>query len=157
MNTSDRGLAFIKEVEGGVHLEAYLDSGGVWSVGYGHTGPEVREGLVITEAIATTYLKADIAWAEGAVNELRRKPNQHQFDALVSFTFNVGAGGFRSSTLRRMWENGAHAREVGAQLVRWFLDGGQEVRGLMNRRVAELYLWTFGDYAPDHTRLGTAT
>ena len=101
MKTSPAGLAAITQREG-VRLHAYPDSRGIPTIGVGHTGPEVHMGLVWTDAQVQATLAQDIAWAENEVNAHVTVPlTQNQFDALVSFTFNVGKSGFdHSSALR---------------------------------------------------------
>src|SRR5690606_5379943 len=93
---SKQGADFIKHLEG-LRLSAYQDSAGVLTIGYGHTG-DVRPGQKISEAEADADFMTDIGWAVDAVNSaVHVTLNQAQFDALVSFTFNVGSGAFRGS------------------------------------------------------------
>jgi lysozyme len=100
MKTSDKGVELIKEREG-CKLDAYLDSVRVPTIGVGHTAG-VHMGMVITEEEAMDLLREDLTWSEAAVNNGINVPlEQHQFDALVSFVFNVGQGAFAASTLRR--------------------------------------------------------
>lgn len=101
MKTSTQGLTLLCEREGARNV-AYRDSVGVWTVGVGHTGPEVHEGLVWTDEQVRQTLASDLARFEKAVNNCITVPlEQCQFDALVSFAFNVGATAFASSTLRK--------------------------------------------------------
>jgi lysozyme len=136
---SNAGLAIIKRSEG-LRLTAYQDTGGVWTIGYGHTGPDVHQGLTITEARADELLRADIMEAEGDVRRLCPVTTQNQFDALVSFTFNLGGGQLEKSTLRRLHNEGKYAEAQG-QFGRWINDNGRELPGLVTRRAdeAELY------------------
>jgi lysozyme len=101
MKTSPAGLAAITQREG-LRLQAYPDVRGIPTIGVGHTGPEVHLGLIWTQAQAQEALMKDIAWAENEVNTHVTVPlTANQFDALVSFTFNVGKSGFdHSSALR---------------------------------------------------------
>jgi lysozyme len=98
----------------GVRNEAYRDSVGVWTIGVGHTGPEVHEGLVWTDEQVRQTLAKDLERFEKAVNDAVKVPlDQWQFDALVSFAFNVGVGAFTGSTLVRRinsgeWEAAEH-------------------------------------------------
>ena len=101
MKTSDAGLHLIIEREGN-KTHAYLDSVGVWTIGVGHTGPEVHSGLVWTDAQVMDALRKDIQRFEKAVNDaVTIELDQYQFDALVSFAFNVGETAFKTSTLVR--------------------------------------------------------
>lgn len=119
MKISDAGLSLIIEREGSRN-KAYLDSVGVWTIGVGHTGPEVHAGLVWTDEQITEALRRDIERFEMAVNDaVLVELDQYQFDALVSFAFNVGAGAFRSSTLVRLLNAGRSVEEVAKQFDRW--------------------------------------
>ena len=96
---SEAGLALTKEFVG-LRLAAFVDSAGVWTVGYGHTGLGVRGGLVITEEQAEVFLEGDLARALTAVNRLVKVGvSQGQFDALVDFAFNLGCASLAQSTL----------------------------------------------------------
>lgn len=116
MKTSEQGIALIKDREGCV-LKAYQDSVGVWTIGVGRAYG-VTEGDRITEWQAMEYLREDLQWSEAAVN-LIAPLQQHQFDALVSFVFNVGQGAFAKSTMRRMLVAGEPIEAVAAQFDRW--------------------------------------
>lgn len=148
MKTSAAGLAFIERWEG-TRLTAYKDSGGVWTIGVGHTGPEVVNGLTITAAKATDLLAEDVIEAEVAVRQVTVPLTQAQFDTLVSFAFNVGNAAFRSSTLLRKLNAGDYAA-VPAQLGRWVHDNGKVVAGLVNRRKAEGEMWALGSTAVEN-------
>ncbi len=138
-------LARLKQWEG-LRLNAYQDSAGVWTVGYGHTGPDVRRGLTITTARAEALLLADLARFEAAVDGAVTVPlTDNQFGALVSFAFNVGEAAFRKSTLLKRLNAGRHD-DVPAQLARWVHAGGKRVQGLVNRRAAEAGLWASGSF-----------
>lgn len=101
MKTSSTGLAALTTREGRRNI-AYQDIRGIWTIGVGHTGPEVHSGLVWTDAQIEAVLALDVGWAEAEVNKYVIVPlTQNQFDALVSFTFNIGRTGFdHSSALR---------------------------------------------------------
>lgn len=116
MKTSDQGIDLITQREG-CKLEAYRDSVGVWTIGVGHTAGVV-EGMTITQEEAMDLLREDLAWSEAAVNMISPL-EQNQFDALVSFVFNVGQGAFASSTMRRMLVAGEPIEAVAAQFDRW--------------------------------------
>lgn len=142
--TSDRGLALIKISEG-LETEAYPDPGNritgePWTIGYGHTRG-VRRGDTCTEEQATDWLRTDLEAAEGAVRRLVDVPlTQMQFDALVSFVFNVGAGAFGNSTLLRLLNAGDAAGAAG-QFRRWNRGADGVLPGLVVRRAAERTLF----------------
>ncbi|MFW6028579.1 MAG: lysozyme [bacterium] len=139
MELSDAGLDHIKQWES-LRTVAYQDTGGVWTIGYGHTRT-ARKGMTITEAKAEKLLERDVAWAEAAVSRYVKVPlRQCQFDALVSFCFNVGATAFRKSTLVKELNKGNYDA-VPTQLMRWKHDNGKVIQGLINRRVSEVALW----------------
>ncbi len=138
---SEKGLALTKSFEG-LRLEAYQDCGGVWTVGYGHTGPEVVEGMTVNEAEAEALLLGDLEDAVRCVN--RRVTvgiSQSQFDALVDFCFNAGRGNFLQSTLLRKVNAGDFDGAV-AQFGLWVHAGGEVVAGLVRRRKAEAELFS---------------
>lgn len=159
MKTSARGITLIKEFEG-LRTEAYQDSVGVWTIGYGHTSaagaPKVVPGLRISGTEAHQILLRDLGAFEGGVTRLVRRPlKQGQFDALVSFAFNVGLGAFSRSTLLKRLNAGRYD-EVPAQLMRWTRAGGRELAGLVRRRRAEAGLWRSLDEGPVIVTAGRA-
>ena len=140
MRTSEAGVDFIKGWEQ-LALDAYYDGGGVLTIGYGHTGPDVHEGDTVTEEEAEILLTADLGEAEDAVNDfIDVELEQDEFDALVSFTFNCGADALRGSTLRRLLNNGDY-HGAALQFLRWVKDNGKVVKGLVRRRTAEKALF----------------
>ena len=115
--TNKNGLLLIKSFEG-LRLKAYKDAVGIWTIGYGTTRG-VRPGQVITEAQAVQFLQEDLTRFEKSINEVVRVPiNDNQFSALACFTYNVGPGAFRSSTLLRKL-NGGNIRGAADELLRW--------------------------------------
>ena len=138
MQYSSDGL-HLTEGEEGLRLVAYADpgtGGAPWTIGYGHTGG-VQPGDTCTPAQAEAWLLDDIATAVAAVNRLVTVPlTQHEFDALVDFTFNAGEGNFASSTMLRMINAGDSAGAEG-QFARWDMAGGAHLAGLAARRSAE--------------------
>lgn len=135
MKTSDLGVNVIKEFEG-LRLQAYQCSAAVWTIGYGHTA-QVKAGDVITASQAERLLRLDLRQAEQTVLTQVQVPlNQNQFDALVSFIFNVGAGAFRRSTLLRRLNTHDYAGAA-SELLRWVHAGGVRLRGLERRRERE--------------------
>lgn len=142
MKIGAKGIALIKGFEG-FKAAAYLDTGGVPTIGYGTT-KGVKLGQTITEAKAEACLKRDVAEAEAAVNgAVKVALTQDQFDALVCFTYNVGAANFRSSTLLKLLNVGKYD-QVAAQLLRWNKVNGKVVAGLTRRRTSEGLLFTTG-------------
>lgn len=135
---SQKGLDLIKHFEG-LELRAYQDSVGVWTIGVGHT-KGVKKGDVITEAQADAFLKEDVSDAEAAVRKYCLVTTQGQFDALVSFTFNLGAGSLRTSTLRRKHNEGDYDGAAN-EFKRWVNAGGVKMTGLVRRRAAEAELY----------------
>lgn len=141
MNVSPAGLDLIKHAEG-CRLTAYRDGVGVLTVGYGHTGHDVAEYTVLTQDEADQLLLADIGKFEACVNGLfDRELTQGQFDALVSFAFNLGCATLRDSTLRRNLNEG-DAAGAAAEFKRWNHAGGQVVAGLTTRRAAEAAMFS---------------
>lgn len=139
MQVSNRLIEFLKAREG-LRLTAYRDPGdpkGPWTVGYGHTGPEVVKGYTVTAKIAEDDLRKDIQWAEAAVLDCVKKPlTQSQFDALVSLTYNIGRTQFAGSTLVRKL-NAGDVSGAAAEFDRWIHNDGKVVKGLILRRAAE--------------------
>lgn len=141
MKTSPRGIALIKRFEG-LRLTAYRCPAGVWTIGYGHTGPDVFEGLTITQDAADKLLERDLKIYEDAVNREVTVPlDSNQFDALVSFTYNLGAGNLRKSTLLKYVNQNKH-QLAASEFLKWNKAGGVVLGGLVRRRKAErdLYL-----------------
>ncbi len=134
------GLLLIKSFEG-LRLNAYRDAVGIWTIGYGTTRG-VKPGMRISEAEAEKFLQEDLTRFEQAIHEaLSVSINDNQFSSLVSFTYNIGSGAFRSSTLLRLLNQGEDVRSVGAQFLRWDKAGGKVLAGLTRRRNAERSLF----------------
>lgn len=143
MKTSQAGVDLIKSFEG-LRLNAYLDAVGIPTIGYGHTGLDVILGKKINPQQAEILLKKDLARFESAVEEFVKIPlNQSQFDALVSFAFNIGPTAFRDSTLLKRLNAGENPCNVAKEeLPRWNKgDGGRVLNGLSRRRSAEAELF----------------
>jgi lysozyme len=139
LQTSQNGIQMIEGFEG-LRLNAYQDIVGVWTIGYGHTAG-VRSGQVISQAQAESFLRSDIASSENGVNDLVHVPlNQNQFDALVSFAFNLGVGALAKSTLLQLLNKGDYKGASG-QFDLWVHAGGKVIQGLVNRRNAEQKLF----------------
>jgi lysozyme len=125
----------------GIRLEAYKCPAGVWTIGVGSTVPAVHAGEVITKQQALARFDKDLTKFENAVDRLVKVPlTQNQFDALVSFTFNVGEGALAKSTLLKKLNAGDYDA-VPTELMRWTKGGGRELPGLVRRRRAEAAMW----------------
>lgn len=139
MQISKAGLDLIKQFEG-LYLKAYRCPAGVPTIGYGHTAG-VAMGQTITQQQADDYLRRDVRQFERAVSRLVTVPlAQGQFDALVSFSFNLGEGALAQSTLLRLLNAGDYAGAA-AQFDRWNKAGGRVLPGLVRRRAAERALF----------------
>ena len=136
MRTSQTGIDLIKRFEGFSPV-AYLCPAGVWTIGYGHTAG-VHEGDSIDGDTAEDYLREDLTSAEGAVEKYVKVPlKQWQFDALVSFTFNLGAGNLYSSTLLKKVNRNPDDPLIRDEFEKWVYAGGRMLQGLVERRKAE--------------------
>ena len=144
MKISNNGLNLIKQFEG-LKLNAYDDGVGVWTIGYGTikypNGVRVNHGDKITQAQADQYIANDVATFERAVNMLVNVPlNQNQFDALVSFTYNLGATNLSASTLLKKLNSKDYNGAAG-EFQKWNKAGGKVMTGLVRRRKAEMELF----------------
>ena len=139
MKISLEGLSLIKKFEG-CRLEAYYCSGGVLTIGYGHTGG-VKETDVITQEEADKLLKCDVLKFEEYVEgNVIVELDQSQFDALVAWTFNLGPGNLRESTMLKKLNDSDYA-SVPSEMKRWNKAGGKTLDGLIRRRNAEALLF----------------
>ena len=139
MKISLEGLSLIKKFEG-CKLEAYKCSAVVWTIGYGHT-TGVKEGDVCTQEEAEKLLRGDIFKFEEYVQDsVKVDLDQSQFDALVAWTFNLGPGNLRSSTMLKKLNNGEY-ESVPFEMRRWNKAGGKTLDGLIRRRQAESLLF----------------
>jgi len=142
MNTSQAGIDAIKDYEG-VRLKAYDDGVGVWTIGVGHT-KGVHRGDVITMDEVDKFLRDDLEDAERTVNSRVTAPlAQGQFDALVSFVFNVGSGAFMASTLLKKL-NARDYDGAADEFLRWNKAGGRVLAGLTKRRISERMMFLTG-------------
>ncbi|HTW50156.1 MAG TPA: lysozyme [Acidobacteriaceae bacterium] len=144
---SGNGLSLTEQFEG-CELTAYQDQVGVWTIGYGHTGPDVVAGLTITQDQAQALLAQDVQSAAACVNNsVTVQLSQDEFDALVDFVFNLGVGAFEGSTLLRDL-NAANFTAAAAEFDLWDHAGGAVIAGLLRRRQAETALFESGVSAP---------
>jgi lysozyme len=139
MKTSNKGIEIIKKHEG-LKLKSYLCPASVWTIGYGHT-KTAKQDQYITTQTADNLLKSDLSISESAVNKELPNLTQNQFDALVSFVFNVGSGNFRKSTLLKKIKDNATEEEIRNEFSRWNKGGGQILGGLVKRRLDEANLY----------------
>jgi lysozyme len=152
MHMSVEGInALLKKFEG-CKLKAYKCPAGVWTIGYGHTSaagaPEVVQGMTITQVEANDILRRDLVKYEKGVEALVKQPlTQNQFDVLVDFAYNAGAGALKSSTLLKKI-NAGEFDAVPAELMKWTKGGGKVLPGLVNRRRAEAGWWRSLDAEP---------
>ena len=143
MNISDNGIELIKQFEG-LRLEAYQCSAGVWTIGWGHTSG-VKQGDKITTEQALDFLRSDLEKFENAINNLVTvKLNQNQYDALVSFVFNIGINAFKQSTMLKFL-NAGHYPLAAGQFDLWIYSSGKKTQGLINRRKKEKDLFLKAD------------
>jgi len=146
MKSSSNGIRLIQEFEG-LRLTSYLCSAGVPTIGYGATyyqdGSKVKLGQTITRHQADQLLKDHLKEFEGSVLGLLNttKVNQNQFDALVSFCFNLGAGNLAKSQLLRFVKANPKDPKIAAEFAKWNRAGGEVSRGLVRRRKKEAELY----------------
>ena len=125
----------------GLKLQAYLDTGGVWTIGYGTikypNGTRVKKGDTCTEPQALEWLINDSKWVDACLDKhIKVKLNQNQFDALASFVYNIGETAFVKSTMLSLI-NANKLNDAALQFDRWVNDNGKRIQGLVNRRSAE--------------------
>lgn len=139
MKISNEGLSLIKHFEG-CELKAYRCAANVLTIGYGST-KGVTEDMEITQEGAEELLQEEMHEYEGYINDMVKVPlEQHQFDSMVSWVFNLGSGNLGSSTLLKKLNNSEYD-EVPEQIKRWNKAGGKVLEGLVRRREAEALLF----------------
>lgn len=138
---NDAGLALVKRFEG-LRLEAYRCPAGVLTIGYGSTGPHVKEGMIITPGEAERLLRADLSRFETGVDAMTGgfATSDNQFSAMVSLSFNIGLGNFATSSVLKRHKAGAFDRAADAFLM-WNKAKGNVLPGLVRRREAERELY----------------
>ena len=145
MNISQEGISLIKKFEG-CELEAYKCAAGVWTIGYGHT-KDVKEGDSILKEDAESMLMHELQEYCNYVDiAVKVDLKQNEFDALVSWTYNLGPTNLNSSTMLRVLNEGKHD-EVPAQMKRWNKASGQVKQGLVRRREAEALMFEGKDWS----------
>lgn len=132
---SDTLISKLKEFEG-LCLVAYKPTKAErwWTIGYGHSTGDVRAGMRINEEKAEELLKRDLFFVERFINGIPKIKTQGQFDALVSFTYNVGAGKLKTSTLLKKIMHDAPTEEIQREFMKWVYSGGKKLDGLVKRR-----------------------
>ena len=139
MKASELLVGKIKEFEGYSNT-AYKCAAGVWTCGYGHT-KGVNATTRCTRGEAERWLKEDLAPVEAYLNTISEVNTQGKFDALLSFTYNLGLGNLKSSTLLRKIKAGASTEDIQEQFRRWVYAGGKVLKGLVRRREWEAQRW----------------
>ena len=140
MKTSQKGINLIKSFEG-CKLQSYRDSVGVLTIGYGHT-LGVYAGMRITFQEAENLLKNDLIIYESCIHKLVKVDlTQNEFDSLVSWTYNLGCGSLRKSTMLKYLNEGKK-QFVTSEMIKWNKAGGQVLKGLIRRREAEATLFS---------------
>lgn len=145
MKTSQKGIELIKQFEG-FRLKGYLDSVNIPTIGYGTTvypnGEKVKLSDVISKKKAEEYLINDVKKFEDFVNKyVVSDVNQNQFDALVSFTYNVGPNNLQKSTLLKKVNKNPNDPSISKEFLKWVNAGGNKIQGLVNRRNEEAKLY----------------
>ena len=145
MNISQEGISLIKKFEG-CELEAYQCAAGVWTIGYGST-KDVKEGDTLTQKEADNLLLHEMQEYEGYIKELIKVPlKQNQFDALVSWVFNLGPANLKASTMLKFL-NAGDFHLIPSQIKRWNKAGGKVLEGLIRRREAEALMFEDKDWS----------
>lgn len=139
MKASVYAYELIKQFEG-LRLKAYLCPAGIWTIGYGHTSG-VSPNSFITIQEADEYLHRDVATIEMQLNKLNLILRQCQWDAIISFVFNVGIGNSESSTLLAKIRINPEDNSIIDEFLRWVYANGKVMKGLQKRRLAEMKLY----------------
>lgn len=139
MKASQKAIELIKEFEGR-ELEAYLCPAQVATIGYGHI-KSVNLGDTITQSEAEEFLLKDIEVVEKSLSGVAHKLSQNQFDALVSFGFNIGVQSLKTSTLMKLVKENPNNYRIGREFLRWVHIKGVVSQGLKRRRKAELKMY----------------
>lgn len=145
MTVSQKGIDLIKSFEG-LSLKSYDDGGGVWTIGYGSTmwtdGTKVKEGQSVGIEGAEKLLTWEINNKAKIVDQLiKSKINQNQFDALVSFAYNLGIGSLQKSTLLKLVNINPNDYGIRNEFMKWVSKGTTFEKGLTRRRKAEADLY----------------
>lgn len=148
METSKDCVQLLKHYEG-CRLQAYKCSAGIWTIGYGNTffanGRPVKQGDSISQQEAEELLPLILKKFAQAVFRNTAKMEQHEFDALVCFTYNVGISAFEGSTMLKKIRKVLPAGEIAAEFHKWNKAKGKVLNGLVKRRAAEAWLYEHGE------------
>ena len=152
MITSTNGRALIQSHEG-LKLNAYTDSAGVWTIGYGNTfypnGKKVLKGDVITKDYANKIFPIVLSKFENGVSKLvKSNISQNQFDSLVSLAYNIGLGAFAKSSVLKKVNQNPNDKTIVESFKKWSTAGGKQLKGLLKRRIAEASHY-FSDHKKD--------
>ena len=142
LRASDTLISKIKEFEG-LRLVAYKPTKAErwWTIGYGHSAGDVRAGMRINEEKAEELLNRDLFFVERFINGIPKVKTQGQFDALISFTYNLGVGKMKASTLLKKIMHDAPTQEIQREFMKWVYSGGKRLDGLVKRRRWEAQRW----------------
>lgn len=151
MTITSAGIALIKRHEQ-CRLKAYKDPVGIWTIGWGHTGPDVIEGLEITQAQADALLAADLARFDEAITDKCPEASDLQHDAMCSLAFNVGIGAFQKSSVARLHNAGRYSEACQAFSL-WNKAGGRVLIELVHRRAEESAMYAEGTTIPPGVRV----
>lgn len=142
MKTSDRGMEMIKKFEG-LFLKPYkaVPSEKYFTIGYGHYGADVKQGMTITKQQAEDLFIKDLQPLENELSAMNLHVNQNMFDALISFAYNVGIGALKKSTLLKKVKQNPKDTNIRLEFMRWVYSGEVYLKGLERRRKAEADLY----------------
>lgn len=146
MKPSQDCVDLVRKFEG-LRTEAYVDQGGIWTIGYGHTG-SIKSDMIINQHEAEEFLQQDLQKAcDCVLNSTDVGLKQNELDALCCFVFNIGCHAFKNSTLCAKLNQGKYG-DAAKEFMKWDHVHGQVVQGLLNRRLAEYALFTRVDDEP---------
>lgn len=141
MKVSEKGINFIIKEEGEI-LHSYKCPAGIWTIGVGHTGKDVKPDMVISKEKSRDLLKCDLRRFESIVDKsIKVQLKQCEYDALVSFSFNIGCSAFEKSTLVKKINANAPIKEIEAEFRKWRMGGGKVLPVLVARREREIKLY----------------
>lgn len=126
----------------GCNLKAYKCPAGIWTIGYGHTGDNVKEGVIISKGEADILLEKEVAKIRDQINCLLKVPlKENQIEALISLTYNVGMGAFKRSKLLKRINNSEDLELISKEWIEFNKVNGKTVKGLLKRRTEEILIF----------------